>query len=288
MNQALQLDLDRAKIVVNRLLEAFETNYGIFEDISDLLEFQIPMSVRPRSLEHARFLFYLIAQDYGTKSSRLYKKARALYAKSPQIFDPNYVIANYVSPEDAKLVEDTGVQLSTRFPRETAKRWYKNSVKLIEEYDGDPRKIFATSSDARAVFKCIRSFRGFGPKIGGLLLRTFLGCGFAELEHVEDVLVPVDVHDVRIAFYTNAAETASGKNQVSDYHKYAREIQQLWSDACNSAGLDWLQVDRALWLLGSRGCVNLRCRECRLVDLCWKGQETLEQLILGQSILEPG
>lgn len=276
MKYELRLNRERAGVVVTRLLDAFESNYGIFEDTSDLLEFQIPIGVQPKSLEHARFLFYLIAQDYGTKSARLYAKAKALYLKNPDVFNPVYVIAKYKGAGDPKLADDTGVQLSTRFPRETAKRWYENSAKLVEEYEGDPRKIFNSTSDARVVFKRIRTFRGFGPKIGGLLLRTFLGCGFATLEHVTDVLVPVDVHDSRIAFYTGAAKTANGGERVSDYHEYAQEIQHLWSDACNASGLDWLQVDRALWLLGSRGCVNLRCSECRLVDLCWKGRSVLK------------
>jgi endonuclease III len=276
MKQPLELDAERAEIVVKRLLQAFESNYGIFEDTSDLLEFQIPTGVQPTSLEHARFLFYLIAQDYGTKSARLYAKAKALYAKRPQIFEPKYVVSNYNGADDPKLAEDTGVQLSTRFPKETAKRWYENSEKLLKEYEGDPRKIFTTCADARIVFERIRSFRGFGPKIGGLLLRTFLGCKFAKLEFVEEVLVPVDVHDSRIAFYTGAAKTSNGDGQVEDYHEYAQPIQHLWSEACNSADIDWLQVDRALWLLGSRGCVNLRCAECRLSDICWKGQSVLK------------
>ncbi|MCZ7673892.1 MAG: hypothetical protein M5U34_45590 [Chloroflexi bacterium] len=277
MKQPLEFYPERAELVVKRLLQAFERRYGIFENTSDLLEFQIPVGVQPTSLEHARFLFYLIAQDYGTKSARLYAKAKALYSEHPHIFDPKYVIANYTGADDPKLANDTGGQLSTRFPKETAKRWYKNSEKLLKEYEGDPRRIFAVSSDARIVFKHIRSFRGFGPKIGGLLLRTFLGCKFAKLDHVEDVLIPVDVHDSRIAFYTGAVKTAAGDNHVEDYHEYSQQIQHLWSQACNSANLDWLQVDRALWLLGSRGCVNSRCVECRLSDLCWRGQLVLRQ-----------
>lgn len=276
MSPNLELDIERAEFVVRQLLREFEDNHGIFEDTSDLLEFQIPDGVQPTSLEHARFLFYLIAQDYGTKSARLYAKAKSLYDSNPELFDPTYVVAKYGSADDPRLAEDTGVPLSTRFPKETAKRWYVNSEKLLQEYEGDPRKIFATSEDARIVFKRIRSFRGFGPKIGGLLLRTFLGCKFATLEHVDEVLVPVDIHDSRIAFYTGAAKIVNNDEQVQDYYKYALQIQHLWSQACNSAHLDWLQVDRALWLLGSRGCVKLRCAECPLANMCWKGQSVLK------------
>ena len=277
MKRPIELYPEKAEFVVKQLLRAFENQAGIFDDTSDLLEFQIPDGVEQTSLEHARFLFYLISQDYGTKSARLYAKAKALYSNNPQIFDPEYVVSNYTGADDLRLAEDTGVQLSTRFPKETAKRWYGNSEKLLKEYQGDPRKIFTTSSDARVVFRHIRSFRGFGPKIGGLLLRTFLGCKFAKLDHVEDVLVPVDVHDSRIAFYTGAVITVDGDSHVEDYHEYAQQIQHLWSDACNSAGLDWLQVDRALWLLGSRGCVSLRCAECSLADICWKGRSVLQK-----------
>ena len=45
MKQEILLDIEGARVVAERLLEAFESNYGIFEDTSGLLEFQIPDGV---------------------------------------------------------------------------------------------------------------------------------------------------------------------------------------------------------------------------------------------------
>jgi len=264
---SLEIDRLRAEEVVTRLDTAFRNKMGVFADTKELLENQIPQKVTPLSIEHACFLFYLISNDYGTKSSMLYERAKRLYVSDPALFSPRLILQRFTDYEDVDLVESTGVRLGTRFPAETAKRWYLNSEKLCREYEGDPRAIFS-SNDARVVFSRIREFRGFGPKIGGLLLRTFIGCGFAHLENLEDVLIPVDIHDARIAFWTGAVNIPDMAGEIEDYHRYASQVQHVWSQACRAKELDWLEVDRALWILGSKGCVKLLCGTCALNNIC--------------------
>ncbi|KKL58049.1 hypothetical protein LCGC14_2229250 [marine sediment metagenome] len=35
--------------------------------------------------------------------------------------------------------------------------------------------------------------------------------------------------------------------------------------------INWLQIDRALWILGSKGCANKRHFDCPIKDDCLKG-----------------
>lgn len=272
----LKLDYTIAEIIITKLNTAFKEKIGIFEDTKELLEHNIPKDVTPGSLEHARFLFYLIFNDYGTKSSALYEKAKRLYVEYPFLFSPRSVLNRYKSCEDPLLIESTGVRLGTRFPKETARRWYVNSERLLNDYDSDPRSIFKSSTSAKEVFQHIRGFRGFGPKIGALLLRTFVGCGFAYFEDLETVLMPVDIHDTRIAFWTKVAQSPEIVGEPDDYHKYASQIQKVWSQACKNKKVDWLEFDRALWILGSKGCVKRHCDTCPLNNLCCIGMERVE------------
>lgn len=256
----LEVDRARAEEAVTQLAIAYQKKIGVFTDVKELLENQLPSNVQRRSREHARFLFYLIFNDYGTRSSILYQKAKALYAADPALFSPTRVLNRFSGPGDPRLIASTGTKLGTRFPTETAKRWYLNSEKLCMAYEADPRAIFASSNDARKVFLRIREFRGFGPKIGALLLRTFIGCGFANLDHLEDVLMPVDVHDTRIAFWTGAVSIPGQAYGGGDYHRYVAQVQRVWSEACRARGLDWLEIDRALWILGSKTAPKMHSR----------------------------
>ncbi len=236
---------------------------------------QIPDGVEPLSRDHALFLFYTVVNDHGMKSSRLYAKAKVLFLASYDLFEPTKVLANFTGPEDPRLADETGKQLGTRYPRETAKTWYMNSQRLAQEYRGDPRNLFSSSSDARELLKEIRVFRSYGPKIGAMLLRAVIGLGFTEVSGIEEVLLPVDIHDSRISFLTRVLKLDGEARGRVNYYAYVPQVQRVLLDACNSLGIKWLDVDRALWLVGSRGCVNKRCKLCPLQDICSIGREAV-------------
>jgi len=265
------VDIERARIVVLRVHEAFRTRSGLLSETDDLVENQIPNGVEPLSRDHALFLFYSVVNDHGMKSSRLYARAKALFLENPSLFEPFRVIEDFNGQEDERLVELTGRRLGTRYPRETAKTWYSNSKRLVERFDGDPRNLFRCAPDACTLMKEITAFRGYGPKIGGMLLRAVIGLGFADVTGVEEVLVPVDIHDSRISFLTGILRLNDQDSAKVDYYAYVPQVQRILLDTCNSLGLKWLDTDRALWLIGSRGCVNRRCRLCPLHDVCTIG-----------------
>lgn len=266
-----QVNHERAKEVVLRVHTAFRKREGLLANIHDLVEFQIPDGVVPLSREHALFLFYTVVNDHGMKSSRLYAKAKQLFSEDQSLFKPEEILSKYTGPDDILLIENTGKKLGTRYPKETAKIWYLNSRKLLDDFTGDPRKIFLSTSDARMLIKRIMAFRGYGPKIGGMLLRAAIGLGFAKVEGIEDVLLPVDIHDSRISFFTGIIKVPDQDVSKIDYYAHVKQVQRILLSACNALGLEWLDTDRALWLIGSRGCVTRKCEQCPLNDICYIG-----------------
>jgi len=275
----LRVDSQRAKLVIERLHDAFDKRIGLLQETGDLVEHQIPAGVEIRSREHALFLFYTVANDHGMKSSRLYSRAKELFQLRPDLFEPIAVLEKYHGADDPNLLEDTGKFLGTRYPRETAKGWYNNSERLHKFFEGDLRDLCHRYTDAQDLLKEIRKFRGYGPKTGGLLLRAIVGLEFVVPRNLDRVLVPVDIHDSRISFFTGVVSEEGSEQQPSSetYYSYVRDVQQILRDTCGNLGLTWMDVDRALWIIGSRGCVSLRCSLCPIQDLCSVGRGSLQQ-----------
>ena len=267
--------MERAKLVVYTVHNAFRNKEGLLSETNDLVENQIPDGAEHLSKEHILFLFYTVANDHGVKSFRMYARAKELFSKHPNVFDPFWIIKNFSSATDSELVKLIGEHIGARYPHEATKNWYLSSLKLVEEYNGDPRELFRSTSDARVLIKRIKAFRGYGPKIGGMLLRAAIGLGFADVNGLEDVLVPVDIHDSRISFFTEILKPEENIEGKIDYYAYVKKVQEILLNSCNFFEINWLDVDRALWLIGSRGCVEKRCMECPLNNICIVGKAVL-------------
>jgi endonuclease III len=220
----LALDFDKSVEIAHILVSGFLKRKGIFNDQKELVENQLPRGVQPLSKEHALFLFHIITLDYGTRSARLYENGKLLFVQHPELFNPAEVLEMGIDKVRELVVNNIGA----RFPNEATLRWYQNSKKLLKEYDGDPRNIFRISSDAEDVFKRVREFRGLGRKTGALLLRAFSNLGFAKLENLDKVLVPVDIHDTRIAFFTHCVRGSQNpETYVKDYSRYVKCVSEL-------------------------------------------------------------
>lgn len=258
----------RAREIVKVLLAAFENKEAVFSDTKELLENQIPPNVSYNSKNHANFLFYLISQDHGIKSSRLYDRAKRLYEAFPEKFDPKSIVEEHKSPDNSGLLNFIKL-LGVRYANNSTKYWYKNSEMLFDQYDGDTRNIF-NGVDGPEVSKRIRSFYGFGPKISGLLVRVFVGTGIANVDKIEEIDFPTDIHDTRIAALTKIADIPEDITE-NNYSPFVKIAQNTWKEACKDKQINWLQVDRALWILGSKGCTSNRHYDCPLKKHCVKG-----------------
>ena len=263
----------RAREIVKVLLSAFENKEAVFSDTKELLENQIPPNVSYNSKNHANFLFYLISQDHGIKSSRLYDRAKRLYEAFPEKFDPKSIVEEHKSPDNSELLDFIKL-LGVRYANNSTKYWYKNSEMLFDQYDGDTRNIF-NGVDGPEVSKRIRSFYGFGPKISGLLVRVFVGTGIANVDKIEEIDFPPDIHDTRIAALTKIADIPEEITE-NNYSPFVKIAQNTWKEACKDKRINWLQVDRALWILGSKGCTSNRHYDCPLKKYCVKGVKSCE------------
>lgn len=268
-SEQLTVDYKRATELVAMLDKSFKEKQGVLSEQDDLVENQMPQGVKKLSKEHACFLFYTVLNDHGTKSSSMYSKAKNLYVNCPNYFCPEWIVNNFDEEKIPEILNKISKPLGARYPHALAKSWYYNSVKIVNEYQGNPLLLFNACNDAEELLERIKSFKGYGPKIGGMLLRTIIGLGFNnDLYNVDKVLVPVDIHDSRILFLTNVVKLNCTNGVSVNYYNYVKEAQITILSACNNNNIDWLDVDRALWLIGSRGCVFHRCSVCPINNMC--------------------
>lgn len=270
-----EINYQRARRVIDRVHTAYAQRHGLLADVQDLLENQIPSGVEPLSKAHANFLFFVVPNDHGTKSAAMYSRAKELFARDPAVFDADAVLRRFRDMNDVTLQELVTRPIGARYPAVAARSWYRNATRLAAEFGCDSRELFGASPDAVELLQLITSYSGYGPKTGGMLLRAIVGLGFARVSNLERVLVPVDVHDTRIAFFTGMITSSSWEDEF-DYQPFVKKVQRMLLDTCNDLGIEWLDADRALWLIGSRGCVTRRCNLCPIQEFCSVGRSELE------------
>ena len=265
--------------IVNKVSSLIMSEYiaknGIFNSINELLEMQCPKTIEPNSEEHADFYFYLIFNDHGTKSINLYTRFKDKYERYPQLFDAKYIAECYINNEESLLEEHTS-KLGLRYPKVATKSWIENSVMLLENFDGKAINMFNSTYDALELFKTINKFRSYGPKTSGLLLRVIIGIGFnRKLTNIENVPLPVDIHDSRIAYNCNIyrPKGIDDLQKIYTNPSHIKKIEKIWRDSAKSINVNWEELDRALWLLGSKGCANKECYICPINELCQIGKE---------------
>lgn len=255
-------------IALDMLSVAIKSGFGLVSETSDLIENQIPSGIIRGSKEHALFLFATVPSDRGVKSSLLWKRAAQLYNDVPWLFEPLRFIGvaegdnTWMSVKN--LIAD---QLKPRYAHNSTRGWVMNAARLHREFDSDPRKVFSHGRDGRSSYATIRSFFGFGPKTGGMMYRAATGLGWASTIGAQSVEVPVDTHDVRLALQLGILIPDCAVVPAS-YQSLAPIVRKELTDACSDAGIEWFDIDRAMWLIGSRGCASKRCSLCPLATVC--------------------
>lgn len=267
---ASNASLNRARTieVLQLLARSAENKKGLVSETDDLVENQVPSGIERGSREHALFLFAIVPNDRGVKSSALWARAKQLFLEEPCIFDPaHFRTANLSNLSCDRLVELLTTQLKPRYANNAAAGWVKNATRLFHEYQSDARIVFAQGPTGESAYRAIRSFYGFGPKTGGMMYRAATGLGWASAELSEAVEIPVDTHDVRIALQTGILKTEN-KVTAASHQLFAPAVRRELSDGCRELDIPWFEIDRAMWLIGSRGCANKRCQECPLKTKC--------------------
>lgn len=225
--------------IVNQICNAYINNHGIFKEKHNA-EDLVPKTSKENQIQ---FLFWVIQMDYATKSSRLYENANKLYKS-----DPNWIKSKYISEiSDKDLYKLIQQNLRPRYTNEIVKRFKINCKSLEEKYSGKAINIVKSSNSAKELLVNIKEFRGFGDKLANFLTRTYIDLLDLKYKDLEDILQPVDVHDVRLSYEWGLIKV---KEMTK---KNIFKVKEIWQNACIESKNSWIIFDKALWLIGSSG-----------------------------------
>jgi len=276
MKDSTHIDIEKAMQIVKIVVESYESREGLFSVIADPEEFSIPPGVERGSKEHALFIMHNLPVHHQIKLVKFLQKACRFYLSKSEFYDPYWISTNFSPDELDRLAEVLGEELGVRFPKECARRWFEVSKKLVERFEGDPRKIFTYHNfDVESILKEVGQWRGFGLNTRNLFIRLFREYCFIEakkLEKLEKLEMPVDINDVKVTLRTGVVkllgEDLVSENGLKPRDKIIKLVQKAWKEACTKVDIHLLEFDRAFWSLGSIYCTERICIQCPIHNCC--------------------
>ncbi len=227
------------KQIVALVAQSYIKSRGVFKNRNNAED----MLPKTNLEEQIQFLFWVIQMDYSVKSKQLYQRVLKTYNNYPHWITCSFIL----NTPTEKLKFFIQNNLKPRYINEITKRFRINAEILKDQYDCKAINIVKKSNTATELLHRIKEFRGFGPKLGNFLLRTYVNILKINYDDIDNITQPVDRHDVRLTYEWGFLKdkTLSSKN--------IQQTKQLWRKACKQAGVSWLVFDKALWLLGSNG-----------------------------------
>ncbi len=286
----MKIDLQKGRTVAELLYSAFRSR-GIHGQTA-MPEDLAPESVTPGSREHLLFITLTVAIDYQRDAVALWNSSRLSYENpaTRYLFDPGKLAKVPFS----KIVRDMQKYKLSRKPVRDAQIWSTIATTFCKKYNNDPRNLLDAAqyradqllqmllegrhqqgTSERQDFPYLR-----GPKIGPLWIRMLRDNLGYDLDNMETIPIPVDIH---IARATLALGIVRGSYEGTIKHLFGY-IRKAWFESVRGVirpdGLPMiaLDVDEPLWHLSRQGCSTRdptgKCakkEDCLCRDYCMPG-----------------
>src|SRR3989344_8614758 len=177
-----------AEKLLPELVEAYHSRSGIFRDRDKIFsEMPLPKGVEWESSEHFNWWFVTVMSDHAVKSRMHYPRSRLLYELiqeegSPNIFNPD--VASRLEFHVIKSQLDRMCYGANNHP----KALRENSMRLVNEYDSNPKNLFSGVTDVREAKELLMTFNQFATGIAGLYLTFLVKYGLVRFDNPEDLL----------------------------------------------------------------------------------------------------
>lgn len=269
-NHLFYINEDRAKLVFKVLMESYYAKKGIFNEKNLFPDDILPGNLKIGSKEHALFYFYSVLGDARVKSSVNYQKFRRLHEKDMKYFNPYFIAKQKYPKTEFELVEDgtleyiLGMEIGNPTPVRLARYMISSSKRIIEIYKGNPLNIFDGVKDVKqAREKIIKEVDGYGSHLSSLFLTFCIKHNLMHFDNDNSLLPKIDFHDVTLAFafgilVPKFKDTEEGIRR----DKCTDKLQNFLSYFAQKYNYNVIDLDSALWALGSHVCTKLDWLEC--------------------------
>ena len=228
-------------------------------------EYILPQNLIGGSREHALWLTYVISIDYMTDAVRLWNRSREEYRFKPKSFDPEKIID--MSDNSLKTFVK---RIGGRYPTTGAKTWRKISRILLDDYEGDPRKITKSLSTIKEIKGKIDAFPYLrGRKLSNFYLRVMGEKGLFKISNFDELDIPVDIQVARFTIYTGVLRLLSESFRGCVHEEPLRGlIEEAWRNAAQEINTFPWKLDEPIWTIGSKLCSKSKCSLCPVNNLC--------------------
>ena len=293
---SIVIDSERGKKIAELLYNSFTTN-GI-HGRTNMPEDIEPHSLIRGSLDHIFFITLTVSIDYQRDSPSSWESSRKTFddPETRYLFDPKLL---HETPF-RKIGEDMQKYKLSRKPQKDANTWRTVGVTFYKKWKGDPRNFLQDCNwNSPLILRRLRDDKHIysgrqvsdfpylrGPKIGPLWLRMLRdNVGITQLENLENVPIPVDIHIARATLATGIVR-GQFRGRLYEVFEY---IRKAWFESVKGLGIKnremmALDVDEPLWHLSKYGCTNRDktigyCslfNRCEAREFCTKGKVKIE------------
>lgn len=178
-----------------------------------------------------------------------------LHEDHPELFD--FSIAAAQSPE---TIEKTLLQYHLPVNRvQISYAWVENARRMMERYDGDPRKIFddfgtynelvsRTANDKKG-----SGFVGFQKKMTSMLGYYYMALGLIPYQNIP---LPVDFHVMRMALSQELITFEDIPDGTVPFEKTTDMLRAITFDYADRHDVSQLDLCDVLWLYSREACVH--------------------------------
>lgn len=285
----LFINPEKSKHVAVILFEKFNSDEGIFghnvmpEDLRPKLGSNLSASnVERGSYENLMFITLVVSIDYQRNANQLWEAGRRTFEdeRTRWLFYPNEVVK-----KSSMIVEAMKVHRLSKKPKKDAKIWFDVSKSLFEVYDSNPESLIREcNNDALIIFykKFDLRFKKLFPYLSGdkifpLWIRMLHDNIGIDLQNLDKIPIPVDVHIARATFTTGCL-TGKYKGTISHVKDKIDEAWKKTLEFVQHPKLTYrLKLDEPLWHLSKYGCTYRtrnfcpKRRACPVNQFCANG-----------------
>lgn len=297
---SIVIDNERGKKVAELLYNSFTTK-GI-HGRTDMPEDITPNSVIRGSLDYIFFITLTVSIDYQRDAPSLWESSRKTFddPETRYLFDPKLL---HETPF-RKISEDMQKYKLSKKPQKDANIWRTVGVTFYKKWRGDPRNFLQDCNwNSPLILRRLKDDKHIysgrqvsdypylrGPKICPLWLRMLRdNVGITQLENLENVPIPVDIHIARATLATGIVR-GHFRGRLDEVFEY---IRKAWFESVKGLGIKnremmALDMDEPLWHLSKYGCTNRDkttgycslLNRCEAREFCIKGKVKIENSVV--------
>jgi len=247
-------------------------------------EFEYKVELEP--IVHSNLITLVVGIDQQTEADKLWKTAYEMADSNKNFVDPNFIAQNF-KPESCiprerqcKICSKvckfkdlvTKIQALHRMKTKMAVRWLHNSI-MLQKYGCDARRVpegvitAELHNHIKADEHNCYSWQGLGgDKLFSLWVRVETDYGFWQIEDLDEIDIPVDIHIAKVPFRTGALSLVEPRFARISIDKVKPLIRFFFR---MGKGIP-LGYDESVWNLSKRICAQCGKGWCPLFNICQK------------------